>query len=66
MIMRADEAFLPWDELVVVLQELMSAAASGDCMLIRQLLRQTVDGYAPQGELVDLVYHQKKLNVPAE
>lgn len=64
MIMRADEAFLPWDELVVVVQELFDAAATGDCVLIRQLLRQTVDGYAPQGELVDLVYLQKKLSVP--
>lgn len=64
MIMRADEAFLPWDELIVVVQELFDAAATGDCVLIRQLLRQTVDGYAPQGELVDLVYLQKKLSVP--
>ncbi len=63
MIMRADEAFLPWDELVVVLQELFDAAAKGDCVLIRQLLKRTVDGYAPQGELVDLVYHQKRLSV---
>lgn len=62
MIMRADEAFLPWDELVVVLQALFDAAANGDCVLIRQLLRQTVDGYVPQGEIVDLVYNQRNLD----
>ncbi|NLD01515.1 MAG: polysaccharide biosynthesis protein [Gammaproteobacteria bacterium] len=64
MIMRADEDFLPWVELEVVLQNLMTAAKSGDCEHIRQILRKTVDGYVPQGELVDWVYHQKKLAVP--
>ena len=61
MIMRADEEFLPWPELTVVLQELLEAVEKGDCVLIRQLLRQTVDGYVPQGEVVDWVFNQKKL-----
>ncbi|QEY59390.1 polysaccharide biosynthesis protein [Pseudomonas sp. C27(2019)] len=65
MIMRADEDFLPWSELSVVLQELLSAVDSGDCVLIRQILRQTVDGYVPQGELVDWVFNQKKLSLQA-
>ena len=64
MIMRADEDFLPWAELEVILQQLMTAARDGDCELIRQILRKTVDGYVPQGELVDWVYHQKKLAAP--
>lgn len=64
MIMRADEEFLPWDKLQVVLQELLTAVDSGDCVLIRQILRETVDGYIPQGELVDWVHNQKKLSVP--
>lgn len=64
MIMRADEDFLPWAELEVILQQLMTAARDGDCDLIRQILRKTVDGYVPQGELVDWVYQQKKLAVP--
>lgn len=33
-----------------------------DCVLIRQVLRHVVDGYAPQGDIVDLVYNQKKLS----
>ena len=61
MIMRADEEFLPWPELTVVLHELLEAVEKGDCVLIRQLLRQTVDGYVPQGEVVDWVFNQKKL-----
>ena len=62
MIMRANEAFLPWPELAQVLHDLLAATDSGDCVLIRQLLRQTVDGYVPQGELVDLLFKQKKLS----
>jgi len=64
MIMRANEAFLPWNELQTVLHEFLAAVESGDCDLIRQLLRQTVDGYVPQGELVDLMFKQKKLALP--
>ena len=64
MIMRADEEFLPWSELSVVLQELLAAVDRNDCVAIRQILRQTVDGYIPQGELVDWLHNQKKLSVP--
>ncbi len=64
MIMRADEEFLPWQELTVILHELLAAVDKNDCVLIRQILRQTVDGYIPQGELVDWVHNQKKLSVP--
>ncbi len=63
MIMRADEDFLPWSELSVLLRDLLDAVEHGDCVLIRQLLRQTVDGYEPQGELVDLLFNQSKLSV---
>ena len=63
MIMRADEEFLPWDELLGTLQELLVAAERGDCALIRQMLQKAVDGYTPQCELVDLVYNQKKFSM---
>jgi len=63
MIMRADEEFLPWAELAVLLRELLDAVEQGDCVLIRKLLRKTIDGYVPQGELVDLLYQQRKLAV---
>lgn len=65
MIMRADEDFLPWSQLSVVLQELLAAVDSGDCVQTRQILRHTVDGYAPQGELVDWIFNQKKLSIQA-
>ncbi len=61
MIMRADEDFLPWAELVVVLQDLLAAADKGDCEQIRKILRKTVAGYVPQGEIVDLLHQQRSL-----
>lgn len=60
MIMRADEELLLWAELCGVLQRLKHLADQGDCVSIRQLLRETVCGYSPQGEIVDLVYNQNK------
>ncbi|NLC10603.1 MAG: polysaccharide biosynthesis protein, partial [Gammaproteobacteria bacterium] len=57
MIMRADEELLLWAELCGVLQRLKHLADQGDCVSIRQLLRETVCGYSPQGEIVDLLYN---------
>ena len=65
MIMRANEAFLPAAEMDAVLRELLEAAKSNDCVQIRKLLRQTVDGYTPQCELVDWVFNHKKSNPQA-
>ncbi|QEA13276.1 polysaccharide biosynthesis protein [Comamonas flocculans] len=44
-IMKAHEAFLPWDELVPVLVRLRSAAVSGNAEVIHALLGQLVSGY---------------------
>ena len=62
MIMCANEKFIVWEQLQTTLKELLAAAEAGDCVLIRQVLRHVVDGYAPQGDIVDLVYNQKKLS----
>lgn len=59
MIMRADERFLPWNELEQELQKLMNAARTGDCIFIRQLLGELVDGYKPQGDIVDHLFTEK-------
>src|SRR5690554_7110535 len=40
MIKRADELYLPWNKLEPELQKLISATRDGDCVLIRQILRQ--------------------------
>ncbi|HZJ94807.1 MAG TPA: polysaccharide biosynthesis protein, partial [Thiopseudomonas sp.] len=66
MIMCANEEFLPWAELCAVLQRLLQLSEQGDCAAIRQLLRDTVSGYNPQGGIVDLVHKQKRLKGSVE
>ena len=60
MIMRANEEMLPWAEYRQVLQRLHEAVADEDCERIRQLLREAVCGYRPEGEIVDWLYLQKQ------
>ncbi|MNT77019.1 hypothetical protein D3C72_2160900 [compost metagenome] len=59
--MSANEDFLPWDTLKEFLRQLMAAAAVDDFVRVRQLLRETVSGYSPEGEIVDWIYQQRRL-----
>ena len=61
MIMSAKEDHLPWEVLKRNLMELLSAVELDDYSRVRQLLRDTVSGYAPDGEIVDLIYQQRRL-----
>jgi len=61
MIMTANEDHLPWEVLKGKLTELVSAVEQDDYSRVRQLLRDTVSGYAPDGEIVDLIYQQRRL-----
>ncbi|WP_426190895.1 polysaccharide biosynthesis protein [Pseudomonas sp. NFXW11] len=61
MIMSANEDHLPWDTLKVKLGELLAALEADDYSRVRQLLRETVSGYTPEGEIVDWVYQQRRL-----
>jgi FlaA1/EpsC-like NDP-sugar epimerase len=56
MIMRAEEACLPWPDLRVMLDQLWSACHRMDCEQARQLLLRSVVGYAPSVGLADLVW----------
>lgn len=60
MIMTANEDYLPWDALKQRLSELLSAASQEDFTHVRKLLRETVSGYSPEGEIVDWVYQQRR------
>ncbi|GGM03143.1 polysaccharide biosynthesis protein [Pseudomonas asuensis] len=60
MIMRANEKYLPWDNYRKVLMDLMACIHSEDYPRLRQLLRETVDGYAPEGEIVDWLHLQRR------
>ncbi|TNF81272.1 polysaccharide biosynthesis protein [Pseudomonas sp. ICMP22404] len=61
MIMRATENYLSWDVLKVKLEELLTAIDQYDYARVRQLLRDTVSGYAPEGEIVDWIYQQRRV-----
>jgi len=61
MIMTANEDYLNWDVLKVRLSELLSAVERDEYSQVRQLLRETVSGYTPDGEIVDWIYQQRRL-----
>lgn len=61
MIMSANEDFIQWDALKDALTTLLDAASHDDFVRVRQLLRETVIGYAPEGEIVDWIYQQRRL-----
>lgn len=61
MIMTASEDYLSWEVLKVRLSELLSAVERDDYSQVRQLLRETVSGYTPEGEIVDWIYQQRRL-----
>ena len=61
MIMTANEDHLSWDVLKVKLTELLAAVDQDDYARVRQLLRETVSGYTPDGEIVDWIYQQRRL-----
>ncbi|PWE47457.1 polysaccharide biosynthesis protein [Pseudomonas prosekii] len=61
MIMTASEDHLPWDVLKIKLTELLSSVEQDDYIRVRQLLRETVSGYSPDGDIVDWIYQQRRL-----
>ncbi|WP_285421061.1 nucleoside-diphosphate sugar epimerase/dehydratase [Pseudomonas sp. efr-133-TYG-23] len=61
MIMGANEDHLPWEILKVKLSELLEAVNQDDYNRVRQLLRDTVSGYTPDGEIVDWIHQQRRL-----
>ncbi len=62
MIMRANEDSITWDLLKLKLSELLAAVNNDDYGLVRQLLRETVTGYVPDGEIVDYIFQQRRLD----
>lgn len=61
MIMSANEDHLSWAVLKGKLTELLAAVDQDDYPRVRQLLRDTVSGYTPDGEIVDWIYQQRRL-----
>ncbi|MDR9874051.1 nucleoside-diphosphate sugar epimerase/dehydratase [Pseudomonas allii] len=63
MIMRANEELLGWEVLKTRLHGLLAAVEEGDFALVRQLLKETVSGYSPEGEIVDWMHIQRHREV---
>ncbi|KKO15051.1 MULTISPECIES: polysaccharide biosynthesis protein [Pseudomonas] len=61
MIMSANEDYLPWDVLKQRLDALRAATAEDDFATVRQLLRDTVSGYVPGGDIVDWLYQRRRM-----
>lgn len=61
MIMRASEEHLAWEDFRKVLAELVDSVSADDYGRVRQLLRETVSGYKPDGEIVDWIHQQRRL-----
>ena len=58
-IMKANEKFLPWDDLQPMISTLCIAAANGDVMMIRNMLQMLVPEYQPDEKVVDWVYREQ-------
>lgn len=63
MIMRASEEHLDWDVLKDRLAKLLKAVDNDDYPQVRQLLREVVSGYVPEGEIVDWIYQQRRVEL---
>ena len=61
MIMRAEEEYFSWDVLRALLAKLLKAVEKDDYPQVRTLLRELVSGYVPEGEIVDLIYQQRRV-----
>ncbi|TWD99214.1 FlaA1/EpsC-like NDP-sugar epimerase [Pseudomonas sp. AG1028] len=64
MIMRANEEHLPWEDFKGALADLLKAVEQDDYDRVRQLLRETVCGYKPEGEIVDWMHLRRAANKP--
>ncbi len=65
MILRALEESLPWSELRPYLDALIERANAFDCEACREILRQSVPGYAPANGIDDLVWQASRAVAPA-
>lgn len=66
MIMRANEEHLPWETFKGTMADLLNAVEQDDYDRVRQLLRATVCGYTPEGEIVDWMHQRRAANKPVE
>ncbi|MDB3976665.1 polysaccharide biosynthesis protein, partial [Gammaproteobacteria bacterium] len=61
-ILRAEEDFLPSDELEIHLNALKKAYKASDVLALREILKQVVSGFTPEEEIEDVVFQQRNIN----
>jgi len=59
-ILKAQEKFVPWEQLVGQLHSLNLALSVNDVALIKSFLQKLVTGYQPSDEVVDWVYLEQE------
>jgi FlaA1/EpsC-like NDP-sugar epimerase len=59
-IMKANEEFIPWNELESKINALEIALNVNDVGMIRLMLKQLVNGYIPSDDIVDWVYLEQE------
>jgi len=64
-IMRAEEDYLPWDELKLLIDQMWNACQRLDCNKVREILLRAVVGYSPTKEVEDLVWRQRNAGARA-
>jgi FlaA1/EpsC-like NDP-sugar epimerase len=64
-IMRAEEEFLPWEQLKPHIEQLWTACQQLDCTSARDALLGAVAGYSPTKEVEDLVWRQRNTGTRA-
>lgn len=64
-IMMAREVYMPWSDVEATLDKLMRASQSFDCRSVVEVLRTAPTGYAPNGEVADLVWCVGSTQPPA-
>lgn len=64
-IMKANEEFIPWPQLEIMLNTLETALNVNDIAVIRRMMQELVAGYIPSDEIVDWVYLEKEAEARA-
>jgi len=62
MVMSAQEDYLSWEVLKSKLAELFTAVDGNDYDRVRELLQDLVNGYNPEGEIVDWLHQQNRFD----
>ena len=55
-IMRAEELVIPWTELSVILNDILSANNAGDYKLVRKIMIDKIEGFEPQCGIEDWLH----------